>query len=75
MPSLRLAGILQAEAYSGFRRLYEPAPATGEPRIREAACWAHERQNFRDIWKGTRSGIASEALDRIGGPYDIERAI
>lgn len=69
------AGILQADAYSGFRQLYEPDPATGEPRIREAACWAHWRRDFHDIWKGTGSGIAREALDRIGGLYDIERVL
>ena len=67
------AGILQTEAYSGFRRLYEPAPVTGEPRIREDACWAHERQNFHDIWKGTEVG--DREGNRIGGLYDIERAI
>ncbi len=32
-------GILQADAYSGFRALYEP-DAAGQVRVREAACWA-----------------------------------
>lgn len=69
------SGILQADAYSGFRQLYEPDPKTGIVRIREAACWAHLRRDFHDVWKGTHSEIAKQALDRIGALYDIERAI
>lgn len=67
-------GILQADAYSGFKALYEP-DASGERRIREAACWAHLRRDFHDIWTTTRSEIARDALDRIGALYDIEREI
>ena len=44
-------------------------------RIREAACWAHLRRDFHDVWTATRSEIAREALDRIGALYDIEREI
>src|ERR1700739_562720 len=36
------SGVLQADAYAGFDRLY------GE-RVREAACWAHVRRKFYDI--------------------------
>ena len=43
--------------------------------MREAACWAHLRRDFHDVWKGTNSPIAREALDRIGALYDIERTI
>jgi transposase len=68
-------GILQADAYAGFRQLYEPDPITGERRIREAACWAHWRRDFHDVWKATSSPIAHEALQRIGKLYDIEREI
>jgi hypothetical protein len=42
-PQAHLAGfegVLQADAYGGFRKLYEPG-AEGHRRIREAACWAH----------------------------------
>jgi transposase len=67
-------GILQADAYAGFRKLYERG-LDGEPRIREAACWAHLRRDFHDIWKSTSSPIAWEALEQIGKLYDIERAI
>lgn len=68
------SGILQADAYTGFKALYEP-DATGAMRIREAACWAHLRRDFHDVWTGTKSEIAREALDRIGALYDIEREI
>ena len=67
-------GILQADAYSGFKALYD-ARADGSVQFREAACWAHLRRDFHDIWTGTKSEIAKEALDRIGKFYDIEREI
>jgi len=67
-------GILQADAYSGFRKLYERG-LDGKPRIREAACWAHLRRDFHDVWKSTDSPIAWDALEQIGKLYDIERAI
>jgi transposase len=67
-------GILQADAYAGFRKLYERG-LDGEPRIREAACWAHLRRDFHDVWKSTDSAIARDALEQIGKLYDIERAI
>jgi len=68
-------GILQADAYSGFKKLYEPDRITGKSRVHEAACWAHWRRDFHDIWKATNSDLAKEALDRIGALYDIERQI
>lgn len=67
-------GILQADAYTGFKSLYEP-DASGQPRIREAACWAHLRRDFFDVHKATGSSIALEALKRIGELYDIEGEI
>lgn len=72
------AGILQADAYSGFRALYEPDKADGADamaQFREAACWAHLRRAFHDVWTATKSQIAREALDRIGKLYDVERQI
>ena len=68
------SGILQADAYKGYAKLYEPA-AAGEPRFREAACFAHWRRDFHDIWTSPKSEIAHEALERIGQLYDIEREI
>lgn len=67
-------GILQADAYTGFKALYETR-ADGSAQFREAACWAHLRRDFHDIWTGTKSEIAKGALDRIGQLYDIERDI
>lgn len=67
-------GILQADGYKGYAKLYEPEP-DGTARFREAACWAHLRRDFHDIWAATQSVIAREALDRIGALYDIEREI
>jgi transposase len=61
-------GILQADAYAGFERLY------GE-RIQEAACWAHARRKFYDIHLHNASPIAAEALERIGTLYGIEEQI
>lgn len=68
------SGILQADAYKGFAKLYEPG-LDGSRRFREAACWAHLRRDFHDVWSSTSSEIAREALDRIGELYDIERKI
>lgn len=65
----RFAGVLQADGYAGFERLYE----TG--RIKEAACWAHVRRKFYDIAKATDSPIATEAIRRIGQLYEIEAEI
>jgi len=67
-------GILQADGYKGYAKLYLP-DAGGTRRLREAACWAHLRQDFHDLWASTKSEIAREALDRIGKFYDIERDI
>ena len=65
----RFAGILQADAYSGFSALYE-----GD-RVKEAACWAHARRAFYDLHQANASPIAAEALERIGKLYEIEAEI
>jgi transposase len=62
-------GTLQADGYAGFNRLYE----TG--RVREAACWAHVRRKFHDLFEAHASPIAEEALQRIGQLYGIEKQI
>jgi transposase len=62
-------GTLQADAYAGFHPLYE-----GE-RIVEAACWAHTRRKFHDIFAATQSPAASEAIRRIGLLYAIEKEV
>jgi transposase len=62
-------GTLQADGYAGFNRLYE----TG--RVKEAACWAHVRRKFHDLFEAHASPIAGEALQRIGQLYGIEKLI
>jgi transposase len=52
------SGILQADGYAGFAQLY----ATGT--IQEAACWAHARRKFYDVYKDQASPLAGEALQR-----------
>lgn len=42
-------GILQSDAYAGFAQLYE-SRADGSSQFREAACWAHLRRDFHDVW-------------------------
>jgi transposase len=61
-------GVLQADAYAGFDRLY------GE-KIKEAACWAHVRRKFYEIYESNGSPLAAEALGRIAKLYEIEAAI
>jgi transposase len=63
------AGILQADGYSGFTPLY------AEGRVLEAACWAHARRKYYDVYATDRSPTAAEALRRIGLLYAIEREI
>jgi len=62
-------GTLQADAFAGFNRLYE----TGS--IVEAACWAHVRRKFHDLYEAHASPIAKEALERIAALYGIEKKI
>ncbi len=40
----QLHWIFQADAYDGYRKLYEPARAPGQ--ILQAACWVHARRPF-----------------------------
>ena len=73
------AGILQADAYSGFGRLYAPTRAGGP--ITEALCWAHARRGFFELAdlsrarKGPPSPLALEAVRRIDAIFAHEREI
>ena len=81
------SGILQADAYGGYCKLYEPGRAPGP--ILEAACWAHARRKFfvlADVAGSARraaqgrapavlSPICLEAVQRIDALFDIERDI
>ena len=80
-------GILQADAYGGYRKLYESGRASGP--ILEAACWVHARRPFfvmADLAENARrkaegkkaamiSPLALEAVRRIDALFEIERAI
>ena len=81
------AGILQADAYDGYNKLYLPDRKPGP--IREAACWAHARRKFfefADVEGNMRrkaagkkeiplSPIAIEVVRRIDAVFEIERVI
>ena len=41
----------------------------------EAACWAHVRRKFHDLYQAHRSPVAKEALERIAQLYAIESEI
>ncbi len=65
-------GALQADAYSGWPKLY----GTGD--VQEVACWAHARRPWWELF--LRSGrdptsLAGQALGRIRALYDIEHEI
>jgi transposase len=62
-------GILQADAYSGFKALYESG------RVVEAACWTHARRYFHDESLANGSPLAREALERIQPLFAIEAEI
>jgi transposase len=81
------SGILQADAYGGYGKLYEPDRSPGP--IFEAACWSHARRKFfvlADIEASARrraatrtpspvSPLALEAVRKIDALFDIERTI
>ena len=81
------AGILQADAFSGYNRLYQSDRKPGP--IVEAGCWSHARRPFftlADIAENARrraqgkttaviSPLALEAVRRIDALFEIERAI
>jgi transposase len=80
-------GILQADAFGGYTKLYHPSREPGP--ITEAACWAHARRKFfvlADLAQSARrraqgktvtfiSPVALAAVRRIDALFDIERAI
>jgi transposase len=69
----RYAGLMQADAYAGFNRLYEATRKPGP--IIEAACWAHGRRKFFDLARLQKAPIAIEAVARIDALFAIEREI
>ncbi|HEY5409612.1 MAG TPA: IS66 family transposase [Caulobacteraceae bacterium] len=81
------AGILQADAFGGYGKLYEPQRQPSP--IREAPCWVHARRPFfamADLEENARrkaagkkeivlSPIAMEVVRRIDALFEIERSI
>ena len=85
------AGIVQADAFSGFGRLYEPGRKQGM--IVEAGCWAepakvptmrsidgrqaegHARRKFFELADLQKAPIAIEAVARIDAIFAVEREI
>ncbi|EJV7098957.1 IS66 family transposase [Escherichia coli] len=63
------SGVLQADAYGGYRALYESG------RITEAACMAHARRKIHDVHARAPTDITTEALQRIGELYTIEAEV
>jgi transposase len=77
-------GVLQADAYGGYNRLYRSDRRPGP--IVEALCWSHGRRKFfelADIAANVRRGrtappispIALEAVKRMDALFAIEREI
>jgi len=67
------AGLMQADAYAGFTKLYEANRKPGP--IIEAACWAHGRRKFFDLARLNKAPIAAAAVERIDVLFAIEREI
>jgi hypothetical protein len=67
------AGFLQADAYAGFERLYDPNRAEGL--ITPVACWAHVRRKLHDVFKADPASAAAMAIGKIQEFYEIERSI
>jgi transposase len=65
------AGLVQADTYAGFNRLYE---ADRKPAL-IVACWAHARREFFDLARINKAPIATEAVARIDALFAIEREI
>src|SRR5437764_1861281 len=67
------AGLMQADAYAGFNKLYQ-ATRTPGPTV-EAARWAHTRRKFFDLARLQKAPMAIEAVERIDALFAIEREI
>ncbi len=66
-------GFLQADAYAGFERLYDPDRKPGP--ITPVACWAHARRKLHDVYQADPSSVAAEGLLMIRDLYEVERGI
>lgn len=68
----KFRGILQADAYGGWFKLYDSGTVT------EAACWAHARRPWWDLYLSAgkaEDSLAAQALRRIAALYAVEKEI
>lgn len=68
----RYCGILQADAYAGYEKLYDSG------RVVHAACMAHARRYYWDVYEAQKRApgtVAEQALQRIAKLYEIEADI
>jgi len=71
-PAAHLAGftgVLQADGYAGYRAQAKHGD------VQLAFCWSHVRRPFFELVAGGPAPIASEALERIGQLYAVEKDI
>lgn len=69
----KFSGFLQADAYVGYDRLYDPARQKGQ--IVEVACWAHSRRKLHDVLKADPQSVAADGIRLIRQLYDLEDQI
>jgi hypothetical protein len=62
-------GTLVVDGYVGY------ADVIAKPGVIEAACMAHARRGFFEVWEATRSPAAQTALATIAKLYNIERQL
>ena len=62
-------GTLQADGYAGFEAIYKGG------RVKEAACMAHVRRPFYELYEAHKSAVAKETLERIAALYAVEEEI
>jgi Transposase IS66 family len=68
-------GFMHADAYSGFRNLYEPDTPMGQAALIEVACWAHARRKIYEVFAATASPAAHRLLEMIATLFAIEESI
>lgn len=64
------SGYLQADAYAGYNKLYEPERAPGP--VVSVGCWAHARRELIAIAKSDPNSIAVLGVQMIKDIYAIE---
>ena len=67
------AGILQADSFAGYNRLYAAGRSPGP--VTEIPCWAYVAARLREIYDSSGSEIAAEGLRRIAELYAIEAEV